>query len=251
MDALESPLDDILEEAERLSARADAARITMRLFGGAAVGLRSPSAQQAGLTRKYKDIDLAAPSKERMRVEQLLENSGYEADRRFNALHGHQRLIFHDPIRGRQIDVFLDRLRMCHTIDFSARLRSDPKTLPLAELLLFKLQIVEANRKDLIDIVALLGDHELSDVDGETINVLRVLELIKDDWGLFHTSELSLAKVRDFAGQVSSDLPFAISEQVDLLLARMRQEPKTTRWKLRARVGERIPWYELPDEVRD
>jgi hypothetical protein len=123
--------------------------------------------------------------------------------------------------------------------------------LPLAELLLFKLQIVEANRKDLIDIVALLGDHELSDVDGETINVLRVLELIKDDWGLFHTSELSLAKVRDFAGQVSSDLPFAISEQVDLLLARMRQEPKTTRWKLRARVGERIPWYELPDEVRD
>jgi Uncharacterised nucleotidyltransferase len=251
MEALESPLDNVLEEAERLSARADAAGIPMRLFGGAAVGLRSPSAQQDGLRREYKDIDLAAPSKERKRVEQLLESSGYEADRRFNALHGHQRLIFHDPARGRQVDVFLDRLRMCHMIDFNSRLGSDRQTLPLAELLLFKLQIVEANRKDLIDIVALLGDHELSDTDGENINVLRVLELTRDDWGLFHTSELSLAKARDFAAHLKADLPYEVVEQVDLLVGRMRQEPKTTRWKLRARVGERLPWYELPEEVRD
>ena len=251
MVALESPFDDVLEEAGRLAARADAAGIPMRLFGGAAVGLRSPSAQRDGLRREYKDIDLAASSKDRKKVEQLLESSGYEADRRFNALHGHQRLIFLDPLHGRQVDVFFDRLRMCHSIEFNSRLGSDPQTLPLAELLLFKLQIVEANRKDLIDIVALLGDHELGDTDGENINVSRLLELTKDDWGLFHTSELSLAKVRDLAAQLKPDLPFAVAEQVDLLVERMRREPKTTRWKLRARVGERITWYELPEEVRD
>jgi hypothetical protein len=242
---------DVLDEAARLSARAVAAGLTVRLFGGAAVGMRSPSSRQDGLRREYKDIDLAGLSKQRLAIQDLLDKSGYEAERRFNALHGHHRLIFHDPVRGRQIDVFFDRLRMCHTIDFGSRLQADTKTLPLAELLLFKLQIVEVNRKDLIDSVALLGDHALGNADGDEINVARILELTRDDWGLYHTIELSLAKVRNFAGQVETALPFAISEQVDRLLVRMQREPKTTRWKLRARVGERITWYELPEEVRD
>jgi hypothetical protein len=28
------------------------------------------------------------------------------------------------------------------------------------------------------------------------------------------------------------------------------ETPKSRRWKLRARIGERVPWYVLPDEVQ-
>jgi hypothetical protein len=248
---LQIPLDDLLEEAERLVARAQAGGVTVRLFGGAAIAVRSPSAHQDGLRRSYKDIDLAGSSRQRAAIEDMLGKSGYVADRSFNALHGHQRLIFHDLIHGRQVDVVLDRLRMCHTIDFGPRLATDTMTLPLAELLLFKLQIVEINHKDLIDTVALLGDHELADADGDCINLPRVLQLTRNDWGLYHTVELSLAKVRDFAGQVQATLPHRITAQVDALLDRLERQPKTSRWKLRARVGDRIPWFELPEEVRE
>ena len=244
------PVDDLLDEADRLVGEAEARAVTVRLFGGAAVAVRSPSAQQDGLKREYKDIDLAAVARDRSAIEKLLVDNGYVADRSFNALYGYRRLIFHDPIHDRQIDVFFDRLRMCHTIEFGARLATDPRTLPLAELLTFKLQIVESNHKDLLDLVALLGDHELAESDGEHINVLRMLQLTRDDWGLFHTIELSLAKVRAFAAGVQATQPHRVADQVDTLLARMEREPKTTRWKLRARVGERIPWYELPEEVR-
>jgi hypothetical protein len=248
---LQAPLDDLLEEAQRLTTQAPEQGVTIRLFGGAAIAVRSPSARSDGLRRDYRDIDLAASSKQRVAIENLLVKSGYVADRSFNALHGHQRLIFLDPLHGRQIDVFFDRLRMCHTIEFGARLATDAETLPLAELLVFKLQIVETNQKDLVDTVALLGDHELGDTDGECINMSRLAQLTRDDWGLYHTVELSLAKVRGFAEQMQVELPRNVGEQVDILTARLQREPKTTRWKLRARVGERIPWYELPEEVRE
>jgi hypothetical protein len=148
------------------------------------------------------------------------------------------------------VDVLFDRLRMCHTVEFGSRLDVDATTLPLAELLLFKLQIVEINRKDLVDSVTLLGDHRLGDTDGDSINVSRLIQLTRNDWGLYHTVELSLAKVREFSGQVEAVQRHSVPEQVDALMGRLQCEPKTARWKLRARVGERIPWYDLPEEVR-
>src|SRR5467141_151819 len=105
---LQTPLDDLLEEAERLVARAQAEGVTVRLFGGAAIAVRSPSVNQDGLRRAYKDIDLAGSSRQRGAIEDMLGKSGYMADRSFNALRGHQRLIFHDPVHGRQVDVFFD-----------------------------------------------------------------------------------------------------------------------------------------------
>jgi hypothetical protein len=48
-----------------------------------------------------------------------------------------------------------------HTIDLRDRFELDDATLPLADLLLTKLQIVQLNEKDVLDILALLADHEL------------------------------------------------------------------------------------------
>jgi hypothetical protein len=40
-----------------------------------------------------------------------------------------------------------------------------------------------------------------------------------------------------------------VASQVEKALARMESEPKTTAWKLRARVGDRVKWYKEVDEV--
>ena len=41
-----------------------------------------------------------------------------------------------------------------------------------------------------------------------------------------------------------------VSERLDELWARIDAQPKSLKWKLRARVGDRLSWYELPEEVR-
>ena len=40
-----------------------------------------------------------------------------------------------------------------------------------------------------------------------------------------------------------------IGQRVDAVLERIEQAPKSRGWKLRARVGERKRWYELPEDV--
>jgi hypothetical protein len=40
-----------------------------------------------------------------------------------------------------------------------------------------------------------------------------------------------------------------VHEQVRHFLGALEQVPKTTSWKLRAKVGERKRWYELPEET--
>jgi hypothetical protein len=40
-----------------------------------------------------------------------------------------------------------------------------------------------------------------------------------------------------------------MTARLDALLERIEAEPKTRGWKLRAKIGERKRWYELPEEV--
>lgn len=243
------PGADIVREAARVLDAAQQAGVTLRLFGGVAVALRCPSAAQPDLRRTYNDLDFAAASRQREAVSTLLAALGYEPDRSFNALHGHQRLLFWHQDNGRQLDVVFDQLRMSHTFDLRERLTIDERTMPLAELLLFKLQIVEANEKDIVDAIVLLGDHPLGR-DDSAINLAHIARLAADDWGLCHTLERSLQRIAAHPLAVRDDLPYTVSEQVATLLAHLAAAPKTTRWKLRARVGERVRWYELPEETR-
>ena len=202
------------------------------------------------LQRRYNDLDFGGLSRQRDQIAALFTALGYEADRSFNALRGHQRMLFWDRLNDRQVDVVLDRLRMCHTLDFKDRLTVDALTVPLAELLLFKLQIVEANQKDIVDSITLLGDHPVGDRDGDCINAAHIARLAADDWGLHHTLDLSLERVGRHATSLAVDLPFAIEDQIACLRSRMEEERKSARWKMRARLGERMKWYELPEEVR-
>lgn len=246
-----TPLASVEAEAERILQVAEAQGVRVRLIGGLAVFLRCPSARIPALRRHYADLDLVGRSAEATAVRQLLEQLGYQADRRFNSLYGHKRLLFWDQANRRQVDVFLDRLEMCHNIDLRARLEVNRQTLTLADLLISKLQIVQINEKDMRDLIALLLDHPLAENDEAGINAGYIARLAASDWGLFRTMQLSMEKVRGYAEILEVSGPHRVGTQIDGLAGRIDREPKTIGWRLRAKVGDRVRWYELPDEVRE
>lgn len=243
-------LPDIVDEAGRLLDAAGRDGATLALLGGIAVRLNA-SVIPPPLDREYKDIDFAVPKGGGNAAATLLSECGYQPAVEFNALQGRERLLFHDPEHDRQVDVFIGSFRMCHEIPFADRLDPGRRTVQLAELVLTKLQIVQLNEKDVRDTVLLFHGHEVSDRDGDAINGARIAELCSSDWGLWRTITANLERCREHLGDYAlSEADAAlISDRLTQLLAQIEAEPKSRGWKLRARVGERKRWYELPDEV--
>jgi hypothetical protein len=248
------PLAEITAEADRIVTHARERQVTAPLIGGIAIFLRCPSASVPPLRREYKDIDLITTKGMTQRITSLLQELGYEPDKRFNALHGGQRLFFWDAHNGRQLDIFVDRFEMCHTIDLRNRVALDPlaPTLPLADLLLTKMQVVEINFKDMQDIAALLQDYPLTSNE-EGINIDYITALTRNDWGLQHTLEGTIAHLQqaDILSQlIVEGAPYSLATQLAALKEAMDMVPKSTAWKLRAKIGERKRWYELPEDAR-
>jgi hypothetical protein len=209
-----------------------------------------PSSRRPPLARSYADIDLATTGSAKEGVVSLLETLGYTGDKEFNMLHGHRRLYFWDERNQRQVDVFVDEANLCHRIGLSRRLEAVPHTLSLADLTVLKLQVVETNEKDYLDICAIFADHELT-ADDAGVNTTYIADLTASDWGLWRT----LGMVSERSERFALELPeFEAAEVVAERLRRLRAEleaaPKSRGWKLRARIGDRKRWYELPEEVR-
>jgi hypothetical protein len=240
---------DVVAEAKRVLARAEAKQVPLRLLGGVAIKLRAPGELPAAFARKYADLDFVTKKKSGGAVTDLFRAEGYEPHVAFNALHGGDRLLFFDNENDRQVDVFVGAFSMCHRIPLDNRLDVDPISIPLAELLVTKLQVIELNEKDVRDTLALLHDHPLGDGDGDTLNAAQVATLCCADWGLCRTITQNLVACRSFAETYDVPNRDVVEERLDTLLARIDAEPKTRGWKLRAKVGERKRWYDLPEEV--
>ena len=250
-------LADPVAEAARMLAEARTRGVVLRAIGGVGIRMRAPSVARLLPPRDYHDIDVAGRSGTSAAITDLYHALGYESSKRFNTMNGQERLMYWDPVNGRRIDVFLDVLRMCHELSFRDRLEGDEPTLPLADLALMKLQIVQLTDRDGQDLCALFADHALSEGDGEGISLVRILAVCSADWGWWRTVTGNLDRLvnewRDEAasgphGQ-SDILERAVARAIDLH-ARLDEAPKTTRWRLRAAVGERRVWYELPEEIR-
>lgn len=249
-------LEDPLAEALRIIDLADGAGLQVRLMGGLAFHARSPE-WTARIDRTGRDIDLTTRSKDRKSVAGLLVAEGYVPDKQYNALYGHKQLYFVDPAWSRPVDVLVDRLEMCHTFEFADRLSVDRPTLPLADLLMSKLQVVHVNRKDVLDALILLQEHPVGVDDREGISAARIVAHTSADWGWWRTVTENLAKLELYVDvelqpdDLFTGRPprFDLHAQIARLRAAIDAAPKSTRWKLRARVGDRIPWYQLPEEV--
>ncbi|WP_376796326.1 hypothetical protein [Thermogemmatispora sp.] len=247
-------LEDGAAEAQRLVAALQAQGLVARLLGGLAVRLRCPSARQQALRRSYADLDFVSPRKQARLLRAALEANGYSADRRFNALHGERRLLFYDEKRQRQVDIFLGVFEMCHKLVLEPRLHLHPLTLSPADLLLTKLQIVELNAKDIQDLLALLLDfppQTAALAPGEQLDMPRVIEVCAHDWGWYTTVSDNLQRLLTEAGQrLAPAEATLVKERVTLMGHLLAEAPKSSAWKLRALVGRRLQWYELPEEVR-
>jgi hypothetical protein len=246
MSAIEA---DVVAEAKRLLALADERSVPLRLLGGVAIYLRAPGPLVSAFARTYVDIDFVTAKKGARGTGELFRDAGYEPHVAFNALHGQERLLFFDEAHDRQVDVFVGAFSMCHRVPLEDRVTVDPISIPLAELLLTKLQVIELNEKDIRDTLALLHDHPIGESDGATLNGDRVAELCAADWGLWRTITANLAACRGFADTYDVPDRATLDERLDTLLAHIDAEPKTRSWKLRAKIGDRKRWYELPEEV--
>jgi hypothetical protein len=256
------PTAEIEAAALRLMGSVMDSRLRTRLMGGLAIRIQSPTATRPPYERTYRDFDLVAHGKDVSALRRLLETAGYIGDKLFNAIHGAQRLVYSAPDGRWSVDIVIDRLEMSHTIDLKDRLATDGPTLDLADLLLTKLQIWETNRKDLGDAICLLADHPLAAVGRISttvgpngtpapIDLVRLRTVLGGDWGFCHTVERNLRAVAEqWASTPIPDPPYPVDGQVATLLADLAAAPKSLGWKARARVGERVRWYETPEEAR-
>lgn len=196
--------------------------------------------------RGYHDFDLFGLGKESKGIHLVLEQMGYSPKIAYNDLHGAERLMFFDK-ENRNIDVFLDKFRMEHVIDFRERLHLDSLTIPLTDLFLTKVQNTKLAAKDVTDTIALLEDHPLGYTDGrEVLNLSHIAELCSDDWGLWRSVTYNLSKVanllKDGGYETVVDKPKSL-EKLASIRHVIDTKQKTLRWKLRSQVGERVQWY--------
>lgn len=243
---------EIVQELNRLMDAARDKQIDMRVIGGLAIRMQSPVQRQA-FTREYPDIDFVVNKKSRRKLSPFFSEMGYIPDRQFNILNGTRRQIFIDRNSGRRIDVFVGDFEMCHKLPMKNRLGADPLTVPIAELLLSKTQILELNRKDALDIISLLLNNELGRDDDKKINLHRIARLCLRYWGLYKTTSINLTRVENILMHEEINLS---PEEKRIVLRRIHRIQRTLKainknlfWKLRNQIGTRIRWYTEVEEV--
>jgi hypothetical protein len=241
-------------EVRRIVDAGNAASVTLRLLGSLAFQFHCPKLGylQEKMGRAYTDIDLAGYSREAKNIRALMAGLGYTEDREVWVVSEGGRAIFSHASLNLHVDVFYEKLDFSHVIPWAGRLEMDTLTLPLAELLLEKMQIVQINEKDVIDTIMLLLEHPLGDTDRETINMPRVSKLCSEEWGLWRTVTMNLNKVRQLATgypQLTDEQKAEVAVQVEGAVAHIEAAPKSMAWRMRARVGDRVKWYKDVDEV--
>jgi hypothetical protein len=249
-----SERDKFENELKRIIAASDEAGILLRVIGSLAFQMHCPQFGhlQAAMGRAYTDIDFAAYSKQTKQIQAMMAGLGYVENREVFISSEGERAIYDKSDIGLHVDVFYEKLDFCHAIYWAGRLEVDSPTIPLTELLLEKMQIVQINEKDVIDTIMLLLEHPLGDEDKETINIKLAAALCANDWGLWRTTTMNLDKVKQLAqgySQLTPEQKSNVVSQVDKALARLNNEPKSLAWRMRARVGDRVKWYKDVDEV--
>lgn len=249
---MSAPLADIEREAERLASGFADRGLTVRLIGGLAVAAHRHRDVPDALRRSYGDIDLVIDPKQGKAFKAAMAELGYTPNVRFNNLRGDRRMLFADEPNDRKLDVFVGRFQMCHTLDLTGRLDRHMATLAPADLLLTKLQVVEVNRKDLTDALTLLLTHEVRATDGTDDHLAtdRLVAVTSGDWGWYTTLTDNLARLPDLAAELLDPADAeAVAGRVTAIREVLDAAPKSLKWRARSRIGRRMAWYELPDEI--
>ena len=250
------PFEDFEKNIRRIISEAETRGIPLRIMGGAAIRIHCPSHRELyGLLKRdpKHDMDFVTYAKYQRDTRKLFIDLGYRpyVSLMLAGASGRLRQIFNDKDGNKAIDVFLGKLQMSHVIDFSDRLEEDSPTVPLAELLLQKLQIVQINEKDIQDAIILLTEHGIGKTDREQVNGAYIAKILGNEWGFYYTISENFKKLREFARQypLTDQERQTVSGRIDELQDLIEKQPKTLQWRLRARVGTSTKWYNVVEEV--
>ena len=246
-------LNELICEMKRLIEAAHQNQIHLRAFGGLAV-LAHSQTDQRFFQRDAPDLDFLIPKTERQKLEPFFRENGYSPDKQFNLLNGMRRQIYYsDKTPNLHVDILIGDFEMCHKLPLDDRLEVDPVTIPLADLLLSKAQVVQLNRKDALDIISLLFNNEVGPEMDNVIGLDRITALCTQDWGLYKTTSINLDRVKELLSNGELQIT---NEERDLILERVRKiqqafddMPKSIAWQMRDKVGTRVRWYLEVEEV--
>jgi putative nucleotidyltransferase-like protein len=234
-----------LEAATQIIELSETRGVRLRLLGGLAFKKLCPSSNESRFYRENKDIDLMGRREDTKEIVKIMETLGYKPREVFNKLNMGQRLIYYDMANKRRVDLFLDEFVMCHKFNFKESILAGTYTLPITQLLMTKLQVVEKTEKEYSDLIAAFLDFEVTDGRGE-IRGDEIADLCSKDWGLYTTFWKSLESLLEKAQTIGSDDRNIVVPRIGKLMAIMGTKPKSFSWKMRARIGERTRWYDLP-----
>lgn len=247
-----SPFEQqLFDEGKRILDTASSRGIVLRILGALAIRTHCPrfSYIHEKASRTLSDLDMAAYQKQSPLISRFFKDVGYK-NSALAAIPGLKRAVFLGE-GELHIDIFYEGLEMCHDISFKDRLEVDYPTIPLAELLLEKMQIVQINEKDLIDTIMLLREHDVGDGDKDIVNGPRIAGLCAADWGLWRTITMNLGKVTNYVhtfAAIEEEDRKDVDQKVGSVLKMIEEEPKSLKWKLRAKVGDSKVWYRSVEE---
>jgi hypothetical protein len=245
-----------VEEAKACVQDAHGQGMMIRVMGGLAIYLHCQDYEKLWDdlgrlgSKVFTDIDYVSYGKYRRQLLTFFENRGFTINQKMLYLYGKDRQIyFGDTIP--MVEIFYDKLEMNHTIQYARRLETDSPTLALAELLLQKIQMVGMHEKDFKDTIVLLRAHELGEDDNDRINLKAIGERLFSDWGFYHTATTNLQKTRDSLSKykvLGEEDISVVDGRLDQLLKYLEEGRKSVKWKLRARIGTKVKWYNVIDD---
>lgn len=240
-------LDELMKKATEFN-------VTMRVIGSIAFRIKAPEYKhiQYKNQRYLTDVDFVTYSKHITRVQDMFFSLGWTENQNVLRLFGDKRRIFYHPEEDIHSDIFIDKLRFCHPVDFRKRLELDHPTISLIDLLLEKLQIVEINKKDLVDIMLLIRKYPVShQPQKDAVNIEHLSKICAKNWGWWKTATLNLNKVLQFAeSYLQEDDAKIVIERINKIIDTIQTRRKTICWKLRNMIGEKMKWYNEVEEVQ-
>ncbi|QQG48642.1 MAG: nucleotidyltransferase family protein [archaeon] len=250
METVVAPPADGLEAATQIIDAAEARGVRLRLLGGLAFKRLCPSASKGRYFRENKDIDLMGKRQDSRGIVKTMETLGYKPREVFNKLNMGQRLIYYDLHNRRRVDLFLDEFVMCHKFNFKESILAGTYTLPITQLIMTKLQVVEKTDKEYLDLCCAFNDFDVAS-GGSGIRGDEIADLCSRDWGIYTTFRKSLLELRSRLDSLAPDDKGVIGPRVERLISMVEDRPKSLAWRMRATIGEKAKWYDLPESDGD
>ena len=183
--------------------------MTLRLLGAVAFTRRCPNHAhlRERLGRHFTDIDFAAYGRRRTGIRGMLAGAGYVDDPHVYVGSEGTRLVAEHAGPSGCTSTCSSTSSSSVNCPVEGRLELDPETIPVAELLLQKMQIAQINEKDLIDTIMLLLEFPLGEPRIETINLDSHRGVCAKDWGVVTHPHMNVHKVRQAAAGAANSAP--------------------------------------------